>query len=76
MGQMKWIYTMVEDGSYQVFKLMYETALKNGVNSFIFDNREFDIITAKHICILGDKAEKEYEEYIEKLADNYDIYEN
>ena len=69
MGQMKWIYTMVENGSYRVFKLMYETAVKNNVDSFIFENEEFNVKTAKHICILGDKAEKEYDKYIESMAD-------
>ena len=71
MGQMKWIYTMVQDGSYKVFKLMYETALKNNVNSFTFENREFSVIVAKHVCTLGDKAEKDYDEYVEKEADTY-----
>ena len=71
MGQMKWIYTMVQDGSYKVFKLMYETALKNNVNSFTFENREFSVIVAKHVCTLGDKAEKEYDEHIESMADDY-----
>ena len=69
MGQMKWIYTMVENGSYKVFKLMYETAAKNKVDSFTFDSKEFSTIAAKHICTYGDKAEKEYDKYIESMAD-------
>ena len=70
MGQMKWIYTMVQEGSYKVFKLMYETAINNNVDSFTFDNREFSTIVAKHICTLGDKAQKEYDEYIDSMADS------
>ena len=66
---MKWIYTMVQDGSYKIFKLMYETALKNSVDSFTFENREFSTIIAKHICILGDKAQKEYDKYTDIMAD-------
>ena len=75
MGQMKWIYTMVQEGSYKVFKLMYETALKHNVDSFTFENREFNTIVAKHICTLGDKAQKEYDKYIDTIADaEYDSY--
>ena len=70
MGQMKWIYTMVQDGSYSIFKTMYETAFKNDVDSFTFENREFSTIIAKHICTLGDKAQKDYDEYIEVMADS------
>ena len=71
MGQMKWIYTMIENGSYKVFKLMYETAVKNNVDSFIFENEEFNVKTAKHICILGDKAQKEYDKHIDEQAETY-----
>ena len=70
MGQMKWIYTMVQDGSYSIFKTMYETAFKNDVDSFTFENREFSTIIAKHICTLGDKAQKNYDEYIDIMADS------
>ena len=70
MGQMKWIYTMVQDGSYSIFKTMYETAFKNDVDSFTFENREFSTIIAKHICTLGDKAQKNYDEYIDTMADS------
>ena len=69
MGQMKWIYTMVQDGSYSIFKTMYETAFKNDVDSFTFENREFSTIIAKHICTLGDRAQKEYDEYTDTMAD-------
>ena len=68
---MKWIYTMVQEGSYKVFKLMYETAVKNNVDSFTYDNREFSTIAAKHICIYGDKAEKAYDKYIDEQAEPY-----
>ena len=70
MGQMKWIYTMVQDGSYSIFKTMYETAFKNDVDSFTFENREFSTIIAKHICTLGDKAQKDYDEHIDTMADS------
>ena len=69
MGQMKWIYTMVQDGSYSIFKTMYETASKNGAKSFKFDTRKFSIVMAKHICVLADRAQKEYDKYIESMAD-------
>ena len=71
MGQMKWIYTMVQDGSYSIFKTMYETAFKNDVDSFTFENREFNTLIAKHICTLGDRAQKEYEKHIDDMAESY-----
>jgi hypothetical protein len=75
MGQMKWIYTMVQNGSYSIFKTMYETAFKNDVDSFTFENREFSTIIAKHICTLGDKAQKDYDEHIDNMADSeYDSH--
>ena len=75
MGQMKWIYTMVQDGSYKVFKLMCETTLKNGGDSFTFENRKFSTIIAKHICTLGDKAQKDYDKHIDNMADSeYDSH--
>ena len=54
---------------------MYETAVKNNVDSFIFENEEFNVKTAKHICTLGDRAEKEYEKYIDDYCEN-EYYEN
>ena len=71
MGQMKWIYTMVQNGSYKVFKIMYTTAFKNNVDSFIFENRKFSTISAKHICTLGDKAQKEYDKHVDDQAEAY-----
>ena len=69
MGQMKWIYTMVQDGSYQIFKGMYESALKTNAKTFKFGNRDFSIAKARHICILGDRAQLEYDKYIDSIAD-------
>ena len=68
MGQMKWIYTMVQDGSYQIFKGMYESALKTNAKTFKFGNRDFSIVKAKHICILGDKAQLEYDKHVDEMA--------
>ncbi len=66
---MKWIYGMVEDGSYIIFKKMYETALNTNTDKFKFGGEEFSITKAKHICIYGDKAQKEYDKYIDSIAD-------
>jgi len=62
---------MVQDGSYSIFKTMYETAFKNNVDSFIFENREFNTIIAKHICTLGDKVQKEYDKHVDDQAEAY-----
>ena len=64
MGQMKWIYTIVQNGMYQNFKKAFMNAVENNIDSFTFDNREFSLIRAKHICTLADKVSIEYDEYL------------
>ena len=39
MGQMKWIYTLIEDGRVDEFKLAYETALHKKLLVFEFDGK-------------------------------------
>jgi hypothetical protein len=67
MGQMKWIYTMVQDGSYSVFKIMYEKARENKMKSFVWNSQEIDINFAYFVCEYIDKfVTPDYNAYIEK----------
>tara|TARA_R110002051_G_scaffold273067_1_gene333722 strand:+ start:1968 stop:2222 length:255 start_codon:yes stop_codon:yes gene_type:complete len=68
MGQMKWIYQMVQDGTIVVFKQLYNNAVKYKLNSFIFESRSVDVMLAQAIIKVAAKAEKEYEDHIDEEA--------
>ena len=69
MSHMGFIYQMITDGSYSVFKLNYEQASKNNLKLFEFGGQTFETIYAKYICILVDKhLIPEYEDYLEQKA--------
>tara|TARA_R100000234_G_C4917386_1_gene142601 strand:+ start:125 stop:373 length:249 start_codon:yes stop_codon:yes gene_type:complete len=68
MAKMKWIYQMVQDGTFDVFKTLYNNALDNNLKSFIFDNREFDLLIAKAIIQVGEQATHEYDHHVDKQA--------
>tara|TARA_A100001201_G_scaffold2780_2_gene6924 strand:+ start:1806 stop:2072 length:267 start_codon:yes stop_codon:yes gene_type:complete len=68
MAKMKWIYQMVQDGTFDVFKTLYNNALDNNLKSFIFDNREFDLTLAKAIINVGEQASVEYDQHIDQQA--------
>lgn len=65
---MKWIYQMVQDGTFDVFKLNYTTAKENNQPSFIFDDKEFDLLLAKAIIQVGNQATHEYDQHVDKQA--------
>tara|TARA_R110002020_G_scaffold377081_4_gene588148 strand:+ start:2166 stop:2414 length:249 start_codon:yes stop_codon:yes gene_type:complete len=71
MGQMKWIYCMVQDGSYNVFKMMYETAKKNGSDAFIWEGKPFSVILASAVVKVGDKVDQEYDNYLVDQIESY-----
>ena len=69
MSHMGFIYQMITDGTYSVFKLNYELASKNNLKTFEFGGQKLDTIYAKYVCILVDKhLMPEYEEYLEERA--------
>ena len=68
MGKMKWIYQMVQDGTFDVFKLIYNQAKSNNEKSFMFDSKEFDILLAQAIIQIGDKATIEYDQHIDQQS--------
>ena len=69
MGQMKWIYQMVQDGTIVVFKHLYNNAVKHNLDSFIFESKSIDVMFAKAIIDLAIKAEKEYDQWIDEQAE-------
>ena len=65
MGQMKWVYSLIEDDRGNEFKLAYEVALRDKLLIFKFDNMNIDIIKAgAAIKIIND-----YNQNLEDQAD-------
>ena len=76
MGQMKWVYSLIEDDRDNEFKLAYEVALRKKLLIFKFDNMDIDIIKAgaaikiindynKNLEVQADYAEAERIYWIE-----------
>jgi len=76
MGQMKWVYSLIEDDRGNEFKLAYEVALRKKLLIFKFDNMDIDIIKAgaaikiindynKNLEVQADYAEAERIYWIE-----------
>ena len=63
MGQMKEIYCMVQDGSAEQFKDAYKKALINNEITFMHGGKHYDIVKAKSIVRMINKAEEEYIEH-------------
>ena len=70
MGQMKWIYQMVQDGTIVVFKQLYNNAVKHNLDSFIFESRSVNVMTAKAVIAQAVKAEEDYDKHIDHLAES------
>ena len=59
---------MVQDGTFDVFKLSYNYAKINNAKSFIFDNQEFDLLLGQAIIQVGEQATHEYDQHIDQQA--------
>ena len=71
MAYMKWIYSMIVDGTYPEFKQSYETALNNNKEEFMWEHKPMRVTFAKYICILVDKhLMREYEDHLEEEEDH------
>ena len=49
MGHMKWIYSMVIDGSYKQFEKEYIKCVLTNKQAFMWDNLKIDKLYAKNI---------------------------
>ena len=65
MGKMKWIYTMVQDGTSQAFIDAYRKAKLTNALGFTYDFIFYDIVKAKAIILTIKIAEKEYDKHID-----------
>lgn len=68
MAKMKWIYQMVQDGTFDVFKLNFKLAKDNNLKSFTFDGKEFDLLLAQAIIQVGNQATHEYDQHVDQQA--------
>ena len=67
MGNMKWIYTMIMDGSYDRFKLLYIKCVLTDSTSFNFDSQTYVKSFAKSVVKYVDDNDllKQYSSHIE-----------
>ena len=69
MGHMKWIYSMIQDGTIDVYRLLYNNAVKYKLKEFIFESKVHSISYAWGVRAIAAKAEEEYDKYIDACAD-------
>ncbi len=69
MGQMKWVYSLIEEDRGNEFKLEFNTALSKKLVIFKFDNMDIDIIKAGAAVKIINDYNKEYNKYLEEQAD-------
>jgi len=66
MSYMKWIYAMVADNSYGIFKMMYQQAVEKNISKFMFQGSEIQTTYAKSVCDYVDKhCMPEYEQHLQ-----------
>ena len=68
MSHMKWVYSMVQDGTIEVFKMLYNNAVKYKLDGFIFESKSISTSYARGIIELAVAAELEYDKHIDTLA--------
>jgi len=59
MGHMKWITSMVADGTYVLFKSLTKEAILVKKETFLWDTSQVDTKYAKYVCEFVDGQEKE-----------------
>ena len=69
MGHMKWIYSMIQDGTIDVYRLLYNNAVKYKLEEFIFESKVHSISYAYGVLAVAAKAEEEYDKHIDDMAE-------
>jgi hypothetical protein len=73
MGHMKFIYQMVEDGSYASFKLMTKAASQGKQKRFVWSGMTLETNYARFVCEYVDNfLQKDYENNIDEQAKRYE----
>tara|TARA_R110000765_G_scaffold111697_1_gene203589 strand:+ start:171 stop:395 length:225 start_codon:yes stop_codon:yes gene_type:complete len=71
MGQMKWIYSMIMDGSYQRFKQLYIKCVLTDRTSFNFNEQTYVKSFAKSVVKYVDEN-KLIEKHEQQLCSKYE----
>lgn len=75
MGQMKWVYSLAQDGRLEEYMTMYYKNLAANSAGFTYDNKFLTMVRATAVLKLLKDADKKYQEHIdqeaERLIDNY-----
>ena len=72
MGQMKWIYSLIEDDRVGEFKTKYKKCLDNNELGLTFDGKFIDVIKAGSIIKVMEKGLKQYNEHLDEMADRHE----
>ena len=79
MGQMKWIYSLAEDGRLEEYAQVYYTNLANNCAGFTYDGKFLTMVRATAVLKLLKDASVKYNSYLEEQADQAEaerIYNN
>jgi hypothetical protein len=61
---------MIQDGSYESFKMLYKNAYEYNIKSFIWSGEIINTNYAKYVCeFVENEGLKEYNEYIDRQAE-------
>jgi len=72
---MKFIYQMVEDGSYASFKLMTKAARAGRQKKFVWAGHVLDVDYAHFVCEYVDKfLQQDYDNYLVEQAKKDEYY--
>jgi len=72
MGQMKWIYSLIEDNRVEEFKAKYKECLDNKELGITFDGKFIDIIRVGAIVKEMEKGVKAYNKHLDEMADRHE----
>ena len=61
---------MIQDGSYESFKMLYKNAYEYNIKSFIWSGEVINTNFAKYVCeFVNNEGLKEYDEYIDRQSE-------
>jgi hypothetical protein len=69
MGQMKWIYSLAEDGRLEEYMEVYYKNLANNCAGFTYDGKFLTMVRATAVLKLLKDASVKYNSYLEERAD-------
>lgn len=79
MGQMKWVYSLAEDGRLEEYMQVYYKNLANNCAGFTYDGKFLTMVRATAVLKLLKDASVKYNSYLEEQADQAEaerIYNN